>query len=128
LIVLVLLAVIWPVRQALRERLTRVLPGISRDRRTRLAVLDVAAVDSRRRLVLVRRDEVEHLIMIGGPSDIVVEQNIRRRPANGARAATAPAAPAMEVPPPAAVPVPSAAAAVPPPVPPVEPPVRAADP
>src|SRR5437879_463071 len=44
----------------------------------RLAVIDAAAVDGRRRLVLVRRDNVEHLLMIGGPSDIVVEPNIVR--------------------------------------------------
>jgi hypothetical protein len=41
-------------------------------------VIDAAAVDGRRRLVLVRRDNVEHLLMIGGPSDIVVEPNIVR--------------------------------------------------
>lgn len=44
--------------------------------RSRLAVMDAAEVDAQRRLVLVRRDEVEHLIMIGGPTDIVIEQNI----------------------------------------------------
>lgn len=48
-----------------------------RHRRHRLAVSDAAAVDSHRRLVLVRRDDVEHLILIGGPTDVVVEQNIR---------------------------------------------------
>ncbi|WP_398477149.1 flagellar biosynthetic protein FliO [Tardiphaga sp.] len=50
----------------------------ARGRMPRLAVIDAAAVDGRRRLVLVRRDNVEHLIMIGGPSDIVVEPNIVR--------------------------------------------------
>jgi hypothetical protein len=44
----------------------------------RLAVVDAAAVDGRRRLVLVRRDNIEHLIMIGGPTDVVVEPNIVR--------------------------------------------------
>jgi hypothetical protein len=44
----------------------------------RLAVIDAVAVDGRRRLVLVRRDNVEHLLMIGGPTDIVVEPNIVR--------------------------------------------------
>lgn len=44
----------------------------------RLTVTDAAAVDGQRRLVLVRRDDVEHLILIGGPSDIVIEQNIIR--------------------------------------------------
>lgn len=50
----------------------------SRGRMPRLAVIDAAAVDGRRRLVLVRRDNVEHLLMIGGPADLVVEPNIVR--------------------------------------------------
>jgi flagellar biogenesis protein FliO len=50
----------------------------ARGRMPRLAVIDAAAVDGRRRLVLVRRDNVEHLLMIGGPSDLVVEPNIVR--------------------------------------------------
>ena len=44
----------------------------------RLAVIDAANVDGRRRLVLIRRDNIEHLLMIGGPSDVVVEPNIVR--------------------------------------------------
>lgn len=50
----------------------------ARGRQPRLAVIDAATVDGRRRLVLIRRDNVEHLMMIGGPSDVVVEQNIVR--------------------------------------------------
>src|SRR5215204_6071466 len=50
----------------------------ARGRQPRLAVIDAASVDGRRRLVLIRRDNVEHLLLIGGPSDIVVEQNIVR--------------------------------------------------
>lgn len=50
----------------------------NRGRMPRLAVIDAAAVDGRRRLVLVRRDNVEHLLMIGGPADLVVEPNIVR--------------------------------------------------
>jgi flagellar protein FliO/FliZ len=49
-----------------------------RGRQARLAVIDAAAVDTRRRLVLIKRDNVEHLLMIGGPTDIVVESNITR--------------------------------------------------
>ncbi|ESZ15085.1 hypothetical protein X737_23435 [Mesorhizobium sp. L48C026A00] len=56
-----------------------------RNRKTRLAVMDATAVDSHRRLVLVRRDDIEHLLLIGGPTDVVVERDIRlsalRRPA-----------------------------------------------
>src|ERR1700759_3804273 len=68
----------------------------NRGRMPRLAVIDAAAVDNRRRLVLVRRDNVEHLLMIGGASDIVVEHNIvRPRPARD-QVATRPAVPAPE--------------------------------
>ncbi|MGH6671064.1 MAG: flagellar biosynthetic protein FliO [Xanthobacteraceae bacterium] len=49
-----------------------------RGRQPRLAVVDYASVDARRRLLLIRRDNVEHLIMIGGPTDVVVESNIVR--------------------------------------------------
>jgi hypothetical protein len=49
-----------------------------RGRQPRLAVIDAAAVDGRRRLILIRRDNVEHLLMIGGPSDVVIEPNIVR--------------------------------------------------
>jgi flagellar protein FliO/FliZ len=49
-----------------------------RGRQPRLAVIDYASVDARRRLILVRRDNVEHLLMIGGPTDVVVESNIVR--------------------------------------------------
>lgn len=42
----------------------------------RLAVVEHASVDGRRRLLLVRRDDVEHLIMTGGPVDVVIETGI----------------------------------------------------
>lgn len=42
----------------------------------RLAVLDRTQIDDTRSLVLLRRDDMEHLVMIGGPSDVVVESNI----------------------------------------------------
>jgi flagellar biogenesis protein FliO len=53
-----------------------------RGRQPRLAVIDAANVDGRRRLVLIRRDNTEHLLMIGGPSDIVIEPNISRATPN----------------------------------------------
>ncbi|MGB3814255.1 MAG: histidine kinase [Shinella sp.] len=55
-----------------------------RNRTPRLAVLDAAAIDTRRRLVLLRRDDVEHLVMIGGPTDIVIETRIVSASAEGA--------------------------------------------
>ncbi|MEY9186084.1 flagellar protein FliO/FliZ [Bradyrhizobium sp. USDA 326] len=65
----------WLVRRFGSSRLGA---NTQRGRMPRLAVIDAAAVDGRRRLVLVRRDNVEHLLMIGGPTDIVVEPNIVR--------------------------------------------------
>jgi hypothetical protein len=89
--------------------------------------MDATAVDSHRRLVLIRRDDIEHLILIGGPTDVVVERDIRlaapRRPAltgdgGGGQQqqaprprAAQPAAPARQAPP---QPVRAAPAAIPP--------------
>ena len=42
----------------------------------RLEVTDQANVDGRRKLLLVRRDGIEHLIMTGGPVDVVIETGI----------------------------------------------------
>src|SRR6185295_11364390 len=42
----------------------------------RLGVSEQANVDGRRKLLLIRRDDVEHLIMTGGPVDVVIETNI----------------------------------------------------
>lgn len=43
----------------------------------RLAFIERAYLDGGRKLLLVRRDNVEHLILIGGPIDLVVEAGIR---------------------------------------------------
>ena len=51
-------------------------------REARIGVSEVVSVDGKRKLVLVHRDGVEHLIMTGGPIDVVIEQGIlpQRRP------------------------------------------------
>lgn len=49
-----------------------------RTRQPRLGIVDAYDLDRQRQLVLVRRDNVEHLIMIGGPTDVVVESSIVR--------------------------------------------------
>ena len=78
-------AATWLVR---RFGVTR-LDAAARGRQPRLAVIDAAAVDSRRKLVIIRRDNVEHLLMIGGPTDVVVETNIVRAATAGTREAPA---------------------------------------
>jgi flagellar protein FliO/FliZ len=76
IVVLVLLALaFWLLRRFGGGRLGS---AATRGRHPRLAVIDQAIVDGRRRLVLIRRDNVEHLLIIGGPTDVVVEQKIVR--------------------------------------------------
>ena len=47
-----------------------------RGRDRRLGVVEAASVDGRRKLILLRRDNVEHLILTGGPVDLVIETGI----------------------------------------------------
>jgi hypothetical protein len=42
----------------------------------RLSVSEQTTIDGRRRLILIKRDNVEHLIMTGGPVDVVIESGI----------------------------------------------------
>lgn len=42
----------------------------------RLGVVEIAPLDPKRRLVLVRRDGVEHLLLLGSGGDVVVECGI----------------------------------------------------
>jgi flagellar protein FliO/FliZ len=64
-------ATVWAVRR---------FADAPRGSQSRLAVVDYASVSGRRRLILVRRDNVEHLVMIGGATDVVVESNIAAAP------------------------------------------------
>jgi hypothetical protein len=75
---LIVLGLIGAIAWALRRFGAGRFRDTARGRQPRLAVIDHASVDGRRRLILVRRDNVEHLLMIGGPTDIVVEPNIVR--------------------------------------------------
>ncbi|CAI9402488.1 hypothetical protein ANOBCDAF_00918 [Pleomorphomonas sp. T1.2MG-36] len=52
--------------------------SIGRSRHNRLTIVEQIALDQRRRLLLVRRDGVEHLILVGGGNDLVVEPTIIR--------------------------------------------------
>ena len=47
--------------------------------RQRLEVTDVIPIDARRRLILVRRDDTEHLILLGMNEDILIEGGIPAR-------------------------------------------------
>ncbi|WP_246172092.1 FliO/MopB family protein [Nitrospirillum amazonense] len=59
----------WLVRRFGGGALSR-LPGRTQ---RRLGVVEAVALDPRRRLVLIRRDGVEHLLLLGGTQDLHLE-------------------------------------------------------
>src|ERR1700739_2051250 len=67
-------AIAWAVRRFGAGR----LGANTRGRQPRLAVIGHGSGDGRRPPDPVRRANVEHLMMIGGPTDVVVESNIVR--------------------------------------------------
>lgn len=56
--------------------LSNVSGNAARGRNRRLSVVDNLAIDQKRQLLIIRRDNVEHLILTGGPQDLVVETGI----------------------------------------------------
>lgn len=117
---LILLVVVLLVIKVVRNLTFGTFVAGGRNRKTRLAVMDATAVDSHRRLVLVRRDDIEHLILIGGPTDVVVERDIRlatpRRAALGGESPQPQPAPRPRAPQPAPVPAPQPAPPAPAPL------------
>ncbi|MER8807893.1 flagellar biosynthetic protein FliO [Mesorhizobium australicum] len=121
---LILLVIVLIIVRLVRNLTFGTFVAGGRNRKTRLAVMDATAVDSHRRLVLVRRDDIEHLLLIGGPTDVVVERDIRlaapRRPAltgdGGLQPVPAAAAPAAKPRSPQPPPVPPRQAPAPQPV------------
>jgi flagellar protein FliO/FliZ len=43
---------------------------------SRIGLSEVVSIDGKRKLLLIYRDGVEHLVMTGGPIDVVIEQGI----------------------------------------------------
>lgn len=68
-------AAAWLVR---RFGLAGAIPVRRPHRERRLHVVEALALDSKRKLVLIRRDDQEHLVLLGLQNDIVVESGIRR--------------------------------------------------
>ena len=50
----------------------------AKNRVPRLSITDFKDIGDKRHLILARRDNVEHLILIGGPNDLVIETGIVR--------------------------------------------------
>jgi flagellar protein FliO/FliZ len=88
LFVLALIGVVaWLARKAgLGTRVVRP-KGMAR----RLSIVEVSPVDAKRRLVLVRRDGVEHLVLLGATGETVIETGIAPPADTMVEAASAPA-------------------------------------
>ena len=50
----------------------------SRNGERRIEVVEIVPVDSKRRLLLLRRDGTEHLVLLGQTTDVVIESGIER--------------------------------------------------
>ena len=57
---------------------------VARAGERRLAVLEVLPLDGKRRLVLLRRDATEHLVLLGHDKDVVIEAGIGAAPGRSA--------------------------------------------
>ena len=76
-VILLLLAVFaWVLRKISGNNAQ--LEGSTRSRQPRLGIVDTFQLDRQRQLVIIRRDSVEHLLLLGGTNDVVVESNIIR--------------------------------------------------
>lgn len=69
LIVLAVLVLLFVVIRALGGR-------VRGGKGARLGISEYYEIDKDRRLVLVRRDDVEHLVLIGGAQEVVIESGI----------------------------------------------------
>jgi hypothetical protein len=76
---------IWPIATAIIAVIALLIglmvwrsvsPRVRGRRGQRLGISEYHELDKMRRLVLVRRDNVEHLVLIGGPQDVVIESGI----------------------------------------------------
>jgi flagellar protein FliO/FliZ len=70
-VIVAILLVLWLLKLVFRASGNAV-----RGRNRRLAVVDSLALDPKRQLLIIRRDNMEHLILVGGPQDMVVETGI----------------------------------------------------
>ncbi|MDE2364268.1 MAG: hypothetical protein KGM42_16455, partial [Hyphomicrobiales bacterium] len=81
ILILLGLALVAIIYRALRGN--RIRSAAPRGRQQRLGVVDTHDIGGDRQLIIVRRDNVEHLIMTGGPNDVVIESAIVRAELRG---------------------------------------------
>lgn len=74
---------LWLVKLTMKSTAT-----LGRGRNRRLGVVEQLQIDARRQMLIIRRDDVEHVILVGGGQDVLVEAGIPV--ARAAQAAVAP--------------------------------------
>lgn len=89
-VIVLIVLVVWLLKFVFNASGTAV-----RGRNRRLAVVDTLALDQKRQLLIVRRDDVEHVILVGGPQDVVVETGIPVEEKPAAQPMRRPAPPAI---------------------------------
>lgn len=59
--------------------MARVTVNSAKTRNKRLNIVEILPIDARRKLMLIRRDDVEHLVMLGTERDLVIERDIKAK-------------------------------------------------
>ncbi len=54
----------------------------------RIKIVEVTPIDVRRKLVLIRRDDTEHLVLLGAQRDLVIETGVESGTPNGGPSTT----------------------------------------
>jgi|TARA_R110001592_G_scaffold187790_1_gene432685 flagellar protein FliO/FliZ len=70
--------------------------AIKRASNRRLGIVEVTPLDGRRRLILVRRDDTEHLLLVGPTSELLIETGIAGQGADFRQALATAALPAAD--------------------------------
>ena len=77
LVIALIGAAAWAAR---RSGLAGRLPSVGGRAARRLGVVEYMALDAKTRLVLVRRDDTQHLLLLGAAGPVVVERGIEPPP------------------------------------------------
>lgn len=75
IVIVLIVFLVWLLKFVLNASRT-----VARGRNRRIGVTESVMVDTKRQLVLIRRDDVEHLVLTGGPQDLVIEGDIPLMP------------------------------------------------
>jgi len=71
IVITLIIIAVWFLKLIFKASVT-----IAGGRKRRLAMVDSIAIDAKRNLILVRRDDVEHLILVSGTGDVLIEGSI----------------------------------------------------